>query len=198
MGRIVEGFWDCPYCDTKGIRGGISECPTCGKVRDSSTKFYLKNNNMRYLSDEEKQTISSGPDWFCPFCESYNRSDVNVCSECGHKREEEDSDYFEIQNRRVESNPEFEPDSEPQNYYTPNYNNSIKKSKNIFKYFGIGAILLSIILLFSFFFTSTETTFEVTDIHWEYGVAVEEYRTIDESGWSLPANARLHHTQQEI
>lgn len=220
MGRIVEGFWDCPYCDTKGIRGGISECPTCGKVRDASTKFYLDKSNMRYLSEEEKKTIPNGPDWFCPYCESYNRSDLTVCSECGHERDSEDLDYFEIRENREETEEKEGANLQSQNSYTvPQFQNNFelvrqnnqynydrttnqtktKKLKfNFLKYFGIGAAVLSFLFLILFFFIPKETTFEVTDIHWEYGIQVEEYRTVDESGWSLPSDGRLHYSQQEI
>lgn len=208
MGRIVEGFWDCPYCGKTGIRGGIMECPTCGKVRDSSTKFYLNKNNMRYLSDEERKKVSNGPDWFCPYCQSYNRSDATICAECGHPKDAEDLDYFQIQekNREYEKKqreysqpqPQYESKSEhPVNNYQPASDTHYEESSP-FKNIGIGAAVIAFICLMLFFFVPKETTFELNDIYWKYGVAVEEYRTVDESGWSIPSGGRLHYSQEEI
>lgn len=206
MGRIVEGFWDCSYCDKRGIRGGIRECPTCGKVRDSSTKFYLNKNNMRYVSNEERKNISSGPDWFCPYCESYNSSEKTVCTGCGHPRDSEDKDYFEIQKKneeqqqRINTESQYQPQTNNyQSYYGSNNTySSNDKPSNPLRYLGIGAIIITFVSLILFFFVPKETTFELTYIHWEYGVAVEEYRTVNESNWFLPSDGRLHYTQEEI
>ena len=33
MGKLVMGYWDCPYCSTKHIEGTRRECPSCGKPR---------------------------------------------------------------------------------------------------------------------------------------------------------------------
>ena len=204
MGRIVEGFWDCQYCDTKGIPGSISKCPHCSKERDYSTKFYLKKDDMRYLSEEEKKNVPNGPDWLCSYCDSYNHSDVKVCSVCGHERDSDDEDYFEVRKNEDEKANKHNPQSQNQkvNQPTTSDNTNIipdkKRKSNLFKYFGIGAGMLTFIALILFFFIPKETTFEVTDIYWEYGVAIEEYRTVEESDWYLPSGARLYYSQEEI
>ena len=38
----------------------------------------------------------------------------------------------------------------------------------------------------------------ITDIKWERSISIEEERTVDESDWNLPSNARLHYTKEEI
>ena len=40
----VEGYWDCQYCGTEGIRGRSKFCPNCGHGRDESVRFY-KNSD---------------------------------------------------------------------------------------------------------------------------------------------------------
>ena len=55
MGRIIEGYWDCKYCDSKGISGSIRECPNCGHPRDDTVKFYLKDEK-KYVSEEKAKT----------------------------------------------------------------------------------------------------------------------------------------------
>lgn len=47
MGKLVEGLWDCPFCDNKRIRAGQKTCPNCGHPQDENTKFYKKNNGEK-------------------------------------------------------------------------------------------------------------------------------------------------------
>lgn len=58
MGKLVMGYWDCPYCSTKHIEGTRRECPSCGKPRGQEVKFYM--DGVRYLSEEESRTKGKG------------------------------------------------------------------------------------------------------------------------------------------
>ena len=50
----VEGFWDCTYCDTKGIRGRAKFCPNCGHGRGESVRFYTMDVSEDVaITDEE-------------------------------------------------------------------------------------------------------------------------------------------------
>lgn len=90
MSYIVENLWDCQYCGTKGNRGRDYICPNCGKTRDESVKFYLPDEITEY-----KKPIEQGPDWYCPYCNSYNRHSVNNCKCCGAERGSKT--YFDFQ-----------------------------------------------------------------------------------------------------
>ena len=68
MGRLIEGLWDCPYCDTKGIRGRERVCPVCSKERGEHTKFYMGNPDDYVVPEAEAKKISKEPDWVCAFC----------------------------------------------------------------------------------------------------------------------------------
>ena len=39
MGKLVMGYWDCPYCSTKHIEGTKRECPSCGKPRGQEVLY---------------------------------------------------------------------------------------------------------------------------------------------------------------
>ena len=41
MSKLVMGYWDCPVCGNKGIRGDVTNCPSCGRAR-GDVKFYVK------------------------------------------------------------------------------------------------------------------------------------------------------------
>lgn len=94
MGRIVEGVWDCKYCDTTRIRGSITKCPHCGKTRDGYTKFYIADPK-NYVLEEEAQKINKNPDWQCAYCGSLNHEGTNKCYQCGASRDGTELNYFE-------------------------------------------------------------------------------------------------------
>lgn len=71
MGKLVEGLWDCPFCDNKRIRAGQKTCPNCGHPQDENTKFYMPDA-IEYVSEEKAAKISRNPDWQCSFCGSLN------------------------------------------------------------------------------------------------------------------------------
>lgn len=99
MGKKIEGYWDCPVCRTKAIKGRFTECPNCGKPRGENTNFYMiEKDNYVDNSDVEK-----GPDWMCDYCNSYNPFSVNFCLRCGSPREDSKDDYFSIQKRNKEN-----------------------------------------------------------------------------------------------
>ena len=71
MGKLIEGLWDCPFCDNKRIKAGQKTCPLCGHPQDENTKFYMPDA-IEYVSEEKAAKISRNPDWQCSFCGSLN------------------------------------------------------------------------------------------------------------------------------
>ena len=96
MGRLIEGVWDCRYCDSHKIRGSIRVCPVCGRQRDDNIKFYIDNPHD-YVDDEKAKTINRNPDWICSYCEALNSDDVQTCHICEASREDSEKNYFERQ-----------------------------------------------------------------------------------------------------
>lgn len=94
MGKLIEGFWDCPYCGTKHIGGLTKVCPNCLKQRDKHIKFYM-DDPQNYISEEKAKTISKNPDWLCSFCDSLNSDDVDVCKVCGATKADSKLNYFQ-------------------------------------------------------------------------------------------------------
>ena len=79
----VEGYWDCHYCSSKGIRGRHRECPNCGRPRGEETKFYLKEFGEEYAVDESPER----PDWLCGYCSTYNPDAAKECLSCNAPRD---------------------------------------------------------------------------------------------------------------
>lgn len=102
MGKLVMGYWDCPYCSTKHIEGTSRECPSCGKPRGQEVKFYM--DGVRYLSAEESRTKGKGADWLCDHCGNYNSALNTRCSSCGAERGSNDKAYFDVRKEQDAKN----------------------------------------------------------------------------------------------
>ena len=223
MGRLIEGFWDCPYCGNKRIGGLQTKCPSCGAGRGEDIKFYM-DNPKNYVSEEKAKTISKNPDWLCSYCGVYNSDNNSECKNCGATRTESEKNYFEIQRKKklkeIEKqqanitkkissyNQELgtEDISDVLNYEPNNTHDYILKKdkkpsfdwKNILKWGGIGLGIVSVVVALLLIFMPKTQEGTVDSFAWNRSISVEEYRTVEESDWNLPSGARLQYTQNEI
>lgn len=209
----IEGYWDCPYCGNKAIRGRYQTCPGCGKTRSSNTKFYMLDHEP--VADESN--IESGPDWFCPYCDSYNPHSVAVCKNCGHPRDESDKDYFEERREQDQRQREREQEYEQvvhasanthpaggvhhtETLYINHTATKAKRNRSIpTKRFVAIFLLLALLLSGIFLLLPHEKSVTILDKSWERNVQVEQYRLVEDDGWSLPSDAiELLRTAREI
>lgn len=98
MSRLIEGTWNCDYCNRKGIKGSIRICPSCAKMRGPNTKFHLPNE-ISYVPTQKAVTINRNPDWVCEFCEQLNSDDDSTCIACGAPRSIDTLNYFEYKQK---------------------------------------------------------------------------------------------------
>lgn len=112
--KVVKGYWDCPYCNSREIDGLVDFCPNCGVHKPKDVKYYLKGNvttNTTYSKSQvpdsdvlsEKELEKAGiskeecdgkhKEWVCDFCGSLNNWADNVCSSYGSQKDESDTLY---------------------------------------------------------------------------------------------------------
>lgn len=212
LGRIIEGLWDCKYCDTKEIKGRIRECPNCGKPRDEDTRFYLPANKQQfnYLNEEEATQVTREPDWLCEFCDSLNSAKNTHCESCGAERTAENLDYFSNIAKMEAKKQSHSEDCEDEETSTYNYvensyysSNTKRKETNFFsknwKLFAIVPLIISVVIgAICLIFIPREENITINDIRWERSISIERYKTVEESDWSVPSGGRILYTQQEI
>ena len=129
MGKIVEGYWDCPYCENKGISGLEKHCTACGHPQDEGTKFYLKSEKV-YVDENKAKNYGKGADWTCAYCGSMNKHDATKCVSCGADREESTGDYFE--NVKKQEQKEAEKKAQEQAKIAENTPRKSRKSSHYF------------------------------------------------------------------
>lgn len=94
MATRIEGLWDCAYCGQKGIKARFDTCISCGRPRGVETCFYLPDDmEAAALTEEEKAKTTNEPDWLCPYCGAYNRSNTIKCNKCGAAKSDSKTNY---------------------------------------------------------------------------------------------------------
>lgn len=191
MGRILKGYWDCDYCNARKIGGDIRVCPNCGKPRGENTKFYMDNSST-YVNEKVEGAVSRQPDWLCGYCNNLNPDRAKECLSCGAVRNNQDLNYF--QNREKKAT---------RTQVNHGTNDRVMKTKPTGKdYFITILILFGIIgfIINGLIKLSAPKYIEVAvkSVSWERVISIEDYKTVEESGWSLPSNARLQNSNTEI
>ena len=205
--RLIMGYWDCPFCGNKGVRGNVMNCPACGRAR-GDVRFYMKNaeegatlteeqlGSMEYLSEDEAKDFSDKPDWYCSFCNSLNRDNASFCSNCGATREDSEKNYFDVKRQLKEKEEAEKAALRQQQPQQP-----VKRSKKWLLI--LAAVVLAIVGFTAFMNGQQKTDAQVADLYWARSVPIEKYVQFSESDWSMPAGAEevrqareIHHYQQ--
>ena len=202
MGKLVMGYWDCPVCGSKEIRGDVVNCPSCGRAR-GDVKFYLKGveegatreenerSDIEYLSEEQAKYVSKNPDWYCSFCNSLNSDNAQFCGNCGASRANSEANYFDMLKKNQEK-AAAEQAAQPRASAQPQ-----KRSSRPLVIFAV--ILLAVIGLFVWMNgNKTAGDLKVTALEWTRVIQIDRNREYSESDWMLPDGATLTDTRSEL
>lgn len=226
MGRLIEGFWDCQYCSTKGIAGKERECPNCGNVRNIDTRFYPKAEK-KYVPEELAKNISRNPDWICLSCQCLNPDASAKCLSCGAERTAENKTYLENKEEKEEMNNsllekddndgEVEEDDAEEG---SNEDNEIPEKQSLNscseRRFGwikeidfgniknkiiplsIAVLIIGLICGGIYLFMPKQKEISINQISWNRIIEIEKSNTFEESNWNMPPNGKLEYTMEEI
>ena len=198
MGKLVMGYWDCPYCDNKGIRGDMAVCPSCGRPR-GQVKFYMKGNaqdqerreddvsDIEYVDEETAKYVNRNPDWYCSFCETLNSDNADTCQSCGASRADSEANYFQMREKMREREAAQQPQTaqaQPQRSKLP---------------LILIVAVVAIVGLFMYMNSSTTSRdYRISAVSWERAIQIEQNIEYHESGWSVPAGANVTDQRSEL
>lgn len=214
--KVVKGYWDCPYCNSREIDGLVDFCPNCGVHKPKDVKYYLNGNvttNTTYSKSQvpdsdvlsEKELEKAGiskeecdgkhKEWVCDFCGSLNNWADNVCSSCGSQKDESDTLYG------GEKKSGEEP-AEQQHTASSQDKEQLSVWDKIKSFFvknrKAAAIVAAIIAVLSVMFFPYKKVVTVKSFAWERNISLEEYRTVQESDWNVPEGGRVYDEKTEI
>ncbi len=187
MANHIWGYWDCPYCGTKGIRGDNKKCTYCGIQIPPNTKFYIKNDMHEQV---EQSKLDDRASWICEYCDTQNPAAANYCQNCGSPKDDAKRDYF----------------GNGLNGYTPQpapqpaapVVNTQPQGKSLGRRLIPFIVIAVLIAMVAWIMKPVTREATVKGFAWSRSIAIEEFRNVSEDDWTLPNGANLHSTKQEI
>lgn len=179
--------WYCEYCDSMNP-SNTDTCLNCGSPKGESKKDYF---------DRKREQIAKGE----------IKKEQNVVFPKEELKEITSKTFESPKSSSYEDNL-YNSDSCATSQYANSYNysSSNNKKKIDFSFLNLKAILISIAIfiacglsLFGIVYACMpkNDTITVQSISWERNIETEIEKTFSESGWTLPAGARLRYTNQE-
>lgn len=197
-GRIVMGYWDCSQCGNKKIKGTERSCPNCGFIRDEHTNFYM-SGKAEYLSAKEAETKGKGADWVCPYCGKLNSVTAASCLGCGSSKNDSEQDYFSTRKKEQDRKNSVSYEK------TKNGSRELVSGNTFVNWFDtywwvLLSVLLSACLILGivWMIIPKQVELTVTGKRCEKTIEIEEYKTVEESDWSVPPGGREKYTKNEI
>ena len=194
-GKLVMGYWDCPYCETRGIRGDQAACPNCGRPR-GQVKFYMKGQaqdqehkagdkrDIEYVDEEQARYVNRNPDWYCSFCDTLNSDNAESCRSCGASRRDSEMNYFQMQEKLKEQKVQ------------PVQQTPARRSRLPLILLAVAAVVIGI-----FVFMNGKVTaghYQISSVSWERAIQVEKNVQYHETGWAVPAGGTVTGQREEI
>ena len=218
MDKIIKGYWKCQYCGTKDIDGLADVCPNCGKRKPENTKYYLKDIKEELTDAElEEAGISRAEcdgkhkDWVCSYCNQLNNWSDETCAACStpktesefeygmRKRKAEDSgkdttDLSETADIEEEDSVRWQDTGNDDNDFSSDHVNADTKHGFDWKKKLVAALggCIPLFALLAFLFWPVKEEIRVSGFSWARNITVEEEKTFDESGWSVPTDGRVY------
>lgn len=181
----VWGYWKCPYCG-ETVRADHKDCTKCGTSIPNDVKFFMDTSKPIEYVDKEDENDEAN--WLCSYCRTQNPAQADVCENCGAAKNDALGTY--------QPDPEpIRPEPNPKQRRQRDYSYKRKSSK--LKWFIFPAILLTALIVM-WYYQPVEREGEVVSFGWQREIAVEEYNTFRESGWTVPGGGSVVSSNREI
>ena len=175
--------WLCDYCGQLSP-DSAKECISCGAVRNSENLDYFQNKERKAAEEARKRAAAQTTTRINSYSyedairDEYRNSTRKSTVEEPWERKNKDEDSF--MNERK----------------TSDFWNSVKSFNwtPILIFVLIAALIAGCVYLL----LPKEHELIVTDVRWERNIDIQEYRTVEENDWQIPAGGRLLYTRSEI
>jgi hypothetical protein len=177
-------------------------------------EFFLETDAAVVADENLLKQAGAGADWICRYCGGNNRAFDVQCSSCGSLRSDEDKRLIEetrgVNDWSEQALKAAKSAANAQNFQEQQPKKSFFSSR-LFKFvlLGVGGLMtmfVALVVVLVYISTLTyRTEIEVTGLEWTRAVALEEYKTVQETAWEgeVPPNARvqsqtraIHHTDK--
>ena len=175
--------WLCDYCGQLSP-DNAKECISCGATRNSENLDYFQNKEQKAAEEVRKKAAAQ------------TTTRINSCS-----IEEAIRNEYKNSTRKSTVKDPWEQKRKDEDSFmnerkTSDFWNSVKAFNwtPVLIFVLIAALIAGCVYLF----LPKEHELIVTDVYWERNIDIQEYRTVEENDWQIPAGGRLLYTRSEI
>jgi hypothetical protein len=199
--------WNCGKCGTNN-NGATTECSRCGEALGFNDTV-----NREVVYDDRAGNFDAEPDPVDEMIESdLDRAERAITTEASKPRKMKDLTLPGSELPRIGKDTKFYDDIregvEQKHDESLKSNDMASIMKKIQPHkgkiiIGVGVVLLLVIAFIGVscvrhFTATTAGTVTVSELHWQRTVEVEEYRTLNDGGWSYPSDARVQSDERRI
>jgi hypothetical protein len=175
--------WDCEYCETRKLLGkSHRHCPKCGAPQDPARRYFPAEDEKVAVEDH----VYQGADRVCESCDTPNAAAAAFCVNCGAPTEG-GAEVRRVTADGTSPTPHAAHAVPPAPLALPASPGSSRGCLGL----AAGALATLAMVVTSFCWTRAEA-FRVSGHAWERRIEVEQFRTVQESGWrdAVPSDAR--------
>jgi len=222
MSEILMGRWDCDACGNCGILGDQYSCSGCGSARPEDVEFYLPSDAEVITDAKAISDAKAGADWKCEYCNSWIPATLNDCNRCGGgdvgSGERQETETYKSDSQIPRSSKDAERIAERKYEESLTRDPFTKKSEPKDRGYVVErkrgpvlplAITTALALFFGiggyFLLRSKDVPVVVVQHQWQRVQQIQQYQTLNESGWDHPSDAynistsrRIHHHEQVL
>lgn len=192
--------WLCNYCESYNPYS-VNFCLRCGSSKEESTDDYFSIQNRKKSELETSNSYESIDHANEEANNSFGKANNN------YSFEEADDNYSF---KEADNNYSFGETDDDNNYRSKSrhtaFLNFMKEVPSaiadfIGEYHNLLIAIISILAIIgtlTFIFYPRKDTLNVTAVNWERSIEIQEYKTVRESDWSIPAGGRLVYSQEEF
>ena len=175
--------WCCKYCLSLNS-DSITECESCGAPRTSENLDYFDLRKKEQEVEEigqgsyEHQSKTYPSDAYQT--ETFSSGSEDFCKEDISGLQEIVKHYYEEEQEKSK------------------FKFNFSALKGILFGGGIIALIALFVMFFVWLFSPKEMNLRVQSFSWSRTIAVEEFKTVEESDWTLPVGARLIMAREEV
>ena len=216
----VSGLVDaCPSCgrrkdpNTKHYLPGHRPAGIGKSGESQPKKVYVTEKQLRDAGIAPEECDGNHKEWVCPYCDTLNNWADEYCASCGAPKSSSKQNYGDHDKVRMRTwigVPLGEPrgchvEKEQKNSQVERQSAPLRRTAQpvveeepdltFLISFGMVAAIVGALI---FLFAPIKEVATVTDFSWSRSVAIEEFQTVRESGWSVPSGGRTYDTREEI
>ena len=200
--RIIELTWECSSCHHVN-KGRHTQCQSCGSPKEADEKDIMPGDSTKVASVTDAERLreaNAGANWVCEYCGSQERNLNGSCRNCAGKKDMDSFHPEARETKRYHPEQDMKPGTPIRrnddftssfDRYEVDFEFARQRKTRMIKIASIIGGIALVVGLLLWIFMPYEVNAEVTGIHWEHTVNLEQRFLKHGNDWdgNMPSDA---------